>query len=195
METVRGEDWYGRDLAGLTWQDTSFVDVDLTEVRSESAVWNRCTFERVRFNVSEHADSAFANCVFRDCSFFDATFTRCKLVGSRFEGCEFSLLTIEGGNWSFVDLGKAQLESVTVNGAKFREADFTGAHCVGASFIECDLSAADLTGADFTSARLVGSDMNGADLADVRMRGTIIDERQAAQLAEAQGLIVVPATT
>ena len=50
-----------------------------------------------------------------------------------------------------------------------------------------------LTGADLTAASVVGSDLTGVDPAEVVLRGTVIDERQAVVLAEAFGMVVVPA--
>lgn len=159
---VRHEDWGGLSLAARTLTRVAFVEVDLTEVVTEGTVFEECTFRGVRFNVSEHRGSAFLNCVFTRCSFFDSTFTGCKLVGSRFADCSLDLLTVDGGDWSFVTL---------------RDLDLSGA----------DLSRADLTGCD-----LRGSDLSSVDPREVVLRDAIVTPLQAVVLAGALGVDVRP---
>ncbi|WP_324274671.1 pentapeptide repeat-containing protein [Blastococcus brunescens] len=101
---IRQADWYGEDLSRQEHTRVAFIGVDLTEATDEGAVFTECTFRDCRFNLSQHTEAAFLNCTFTGCSFFQATFTDCKLVGSMFDRCSFDLLTVTGGDWSFVGL-------------------------------------------------------------------------------------------
>ncbi|MDP9182101.1 MAG: pentapeptide repeat-containing protein, partial [Actinomycetota bacterium] len=101
---VRHEDWGGEELRQRTYTRVTFAEVDLSEVVTEGSTFEECTFQGVRFNVSEHRSSAFLNCTFQRCSFFDTTFSGCKLVGSRFSDCTLDLLKVDGGDWSFAVL-------------------------------------------------------------------------------------------
>ncbi|HEV2643540.1 MAG TPA: pentapeptide repeat-containing protein, partial [Candidatus Elarobacter sp.] len=90
--TVAGEDWYGQDVSGQNHPRTAFVDLDMTEVTNDGAVFDECTFRGARFTVSSHANAAFVNCTFTGCTFFDARFTGCKFVGSKFDRCTFDVM-------------------------------------------------------------------------------------------------------
>jgi len=188
---IIGEDWYGRDLSGQTFERTLFVDLDLTEATSSGAVFTECTFRGAKFNASRHEETAFLNCTFAACNFFDARFVGAKLTGSMFDGCEFPLLKVEGGDWSFVGLPGAALERTEFIGVRMREVDLTHARCAEATLSHCDLSASWFHGADFSQATLTGSDLTGLDPAEAQLRGAFIDEHQAVQLAEAMGLRVI----
>jgi uncharacterized protein YjbI with pentapeptide repeats len=188
--TVRGEDWYGEDISGQEHVRTSFSGIDLTEVTDEGAVFDECAFFDCTFNVSRHTEAAFLNCSFTGCSFFDAVFDRCKAVGSRFDRCSFGLLTVTGGDWSFVGLPGADLSKARIRGARLREADLTGARCTGAVLRDVDLSGAWLHQADLSGADLRGSDLSTVDPLTVPLRGATIDVAQAVVLAAALGLQV-----
>ena len=72
--TISGADWYGTDISGQSHTRVKFVDLDMTEITNNGAVFTECTFRNTRFNASIHTDSAFLNCTFSGCNFFDATF-------------------------------------------------------------------------------------------------------------------------
>jgi uncharacterized protein YjbI with pentapeptide repeats len=190
--TVRGEDWYAKELSSESFGATTFVDVDLTEVMGRSVVFDECTFRSCTFNVSGFTDSAFVNCTFLNCSLFQASFTRCKLVGSVFRGCRFDLLRVDGGDWSFVSLAEADLHGVTLTGARMREADLAGASCVGASLTDLDLSGATWTKADLSGCDLRGTDLSSLDPLLTTVRGAIVSGEQAATIAAAVGFDVRP---
>ncbi len=189
---VRHEDWGGRTLTQETFRRVAFVEVDLSEVVTDGAVFEECSFRGVRFNVSEHRSSAFLNCTFTRCTFFDATFTGCKLVGSVFSDCSLDLLRVEGGDWSFIGLSGADLGSATLTDVRLREADLTGIRAVNGTLAGLDLSGADLRKADLTGCDLRGSDLGSVDPATTRLRGAIITFQQAVGVAAAMGLDVRP---
>lgn len=189
---VRHEDWGGEQLLQRTYTRVAFVEVDLSEVVTEGALFEECVFQGVRFNVSEHRASAFVNCVFTRCSFFDAAFSGCKLVGSRFEDCAFDLLKVEGGDWSFAVLRGARLGSASFTDVRMREADLQGVKAVGGTLRGVDLSAADLSRADLAGCDLRGSDLSAVDPRAVGLRDAVITAQQAVVLVGALGLDVRP---
>ena len=154
---VRDEDWYARRVTGETHRQVAFVDIDMTEVVTESTVFDDCTFRGVRFNASRHSESAFLNCTFRSCTFFDTSFVRCKMVGSTFDRCTFSSLEVVGGDWSFVGLAGADLRKVRFDGSRLREADLTDARGDGMTLRDVDLTNAWLHGANLSRADLRGA--------------------------------------
>ncbi|ACQ78463.1 pentapeptide repeat-containing protein [Beutenbergia cavernae DSM 12333] len=188
--TVRGEDWYGREVGAEQYAGVRFVDVDLTEASTRGTVFSECVFSNVAFNVSHHASTAFVNCTFRRCNFFDATFTGCKLVGAMFDGCSFGIMKVDRGDWSFAGFPGADLEGVEFTGVRLRESDLTHARCARSVFAGCDLSGSWLHGADFTDADLRGSALGEIDPRVVTLRGATITADQAIAIAAGLGLVV-----
>jgi len=188
--TIRDEDWDGRDLDGERFERVAFIDVDMIELQNKGAVFTECSFRGVRLNASTHSAAAFINCTFTRCAFFDATFTGCKMTGSMFDGCTLDLLKVAGGDWSFVGLPGAKLDSATITDVRMREADLTGARCAGATLRRVDLSGAWLHRADLSRADLRGSDLTGLDPLTVELKGAIIDPYQSVIIAMALGLEV-----
>ena len=192
LGTVRGEDWYARDLSGETFERIEFVDVDLTEAVATGATFADCAFRGVRFNASVWTETAFTACRFGRCGFFDARFERCKLVGSVFDDCTFDLLRVERGDWSFVNLRRAALGGARIEGARMREADLSGARARDAVLTGVDLSGAELVDVDLRGADLRGSDLSALDPRTAALDAAMVDDRQASVLAENLGLVVVP---
>ncbi|MEV6963854.1 pentapeptide repeat-containing protein [Hamadaea sp. NPDC051192] len=188
--TLRGLDWYGEDLTGQTHTRVAFVEVDLTEAIGQNATFTECTFRGVKFNASVHTDAAFINCTFTQCGFFDVSFTGCKLVGSMFDGCAYDLMTVTGGDWSFVGLPGADLRRTKFEGVRMREADLTGARLDGGSFRRVDLSGAWLAKSSMIGSDLRGSDLTALDPLTVQLAGAIIDVDQACVVAARLGLDV-----
>jgi len=189
---LRNEDWVGRELGAYAATGVAFIGVDLSEITTDAATFEGCTFRDVRFNVSQHARSAFLNCTFAGCNFFETTFTGCKLVGSSFNRCKLDLLKISDGDWSFVGLAGADLRTATIEGVRMREADLTRARFDGAELRNVDLSGAAVQGATFAGTDLRGSDLSAFDPVATELAGAIVDWEQAIVLATALGLDVRP---
>ncbi|SET86132.1 Pentapeptide repeat-containing protein [Geodermatophilus poikilotrophus] len=119
-------------------------------------------------------------------------FTDCKLVGSTFDRCTFDLATVEGGDWSFVALRRADLSRAAFTGARMREADLTQVRAAGAALRHLDLSGAQFAGADLSGADLRGSDLSALDPREVELAGAQVDVAQAVVLVTALGLRVGP---
>ena len=190
---VRTEEWEAGAARQTRHERVAFVDLDLCEETLQGVEFQDCTFRNVRFNCSIQTAIGYVNCAFTNCSFFDASFTQCKLVGSAFDRCTFELMTVDGGDWSFVGLPGAALGTATFTGVRMREADLTGARCQGATFRQVDLSGAWLRGADFTRSDLRGSDLSALDPAATAIRHAVITADQAVMVAVALGLDVRPA--
>ena len=190
QETIAGADWEGQDISGRTHTHVAFVDLDLTEARSEGSVFTECTFRRARFNCSVHTNAAFVNCTFVNCDFFDSRFTECKLVGSMFDRCTYDLMQVAGGNWSHVGLPGADLRRAVLRGVRLREADLTGVRCEESEVRDCDLAGALLHKANFRRCDLRGSDLLGIEPDTVELRGAIVTAEQALVIAVAMGLDV-----
>lgn len=186
--TVRGEDWYARDLSGQEFRNVEFVDLDLTEAFGVGAVFEECVFRHAKLNASVHTDAAFINCTFARSNFFHVRFERCKMIGSRFDDCAWDLAKIEGGNWSFVGLARADLHSASFTGVRLREADLSGVRAVGGTLRDCDLAGAWWERADLTGCDLRGSDLASLDPATVTLDRAIITLPQAVTIVEAMGL-------
>ena len=153
--TVSGADWYGQDVSGQTHEKVLFVDLDLTEVENTGAVFTECTFRGTTFNVSTHRDAAFVNCTFAGCTFYNTSFTECKFLGSRFDRCTYDVMKVEGGNWSFVGMGGADLRNASFRGVRMREADLAAVRCQGGS--DQFLPIASRTGSSSSWVELSGS--------------------------------------
>lgn len=188
--TIASADWYGRQIERERYDNTLFVDLDLTEANTVGVVFHECTFRRARFNASSHQASAFVNCTFVSCKFFDSRFKECKFVGSMFDACEFDQMQVTGGDWSFTGLPGAALGRASFKETRLREADLTGASCKGGSLRDVDLSGAWLHGADFTTCDLRGSDLTAFDPENVLLKDAIITIDQTIVIAEALGLDV-----
>lgn len=188
-DTVRDEDWDA--IAGETRHaGLTFVDVDLCEATLAGVEFDRCVFRNVRFNCAAMTDSAWVNCTFTACNFFDARIERCKLVGSTFDRCEFELLEVSGGDWSFVSLPGAALGSTSFTGVRMREVDLSGAQCQGTVLRDADLSGARFQGADLTGCDLRGSDLSALEPESMELARAIITAEQAVAVAIALGLEV-----
>ncbi|WP_188193324.1 pentapeptide repeat-containing protein [Nonomuraea sp. SYSU D8015] len=189
-KTIGAADWDTLEISGESYRRVLFQDVDMTELIDRGSTFEECTFGNVRFNVSEHDDAQFLNCLFIRCSLFDATFRGCKLTGSVFDGCTYGLLKVEGGDWSYVAMAGADLRGSTVDGVRLREADLNGVRLEGATLRRSDLSGAWLRGADLTKCDLRGSDLSTLDPHEVTLKDAIIDPFQATVVAGALGLVV-----
>ena len=189
---IAHEDWDGRRLSGVVHRRVAFSEVDMTELVSQGAVFDECTFTNVHLNASRHTDSAFTNCTFVTSSFFGATFTGCKLMGSRFDRCSFGSFTVERGDWSFVGLPGARLGGALLRGVRMREADLSGARLDRATLTGCDLSGAWLHKADLTGCDLRGSDLSALDPLTTTVSRALVDTAQACVIAEALGFDVHP---
>lgn len=188
MRTITTRDWDAGAGEQRRHEGVQFSALDLCETDLEGVEFDGCVFRDARFNCSQQVDVAYLNCRFVNCNFFDATLTDCKAVGSTFEGCSFDLTTVDGGDWSFIGLQRAELGTATFTGVRMREADLTGVRARNGTLRGLDLSAAQLTGADFTGCDLRGTDLHAFDPRTMELRDAVITADQAVVLAMSLGL-------
>lgn len=186
MRTIRGEDRYGDDLSGAAYEGCELVDVDLTEVRGNGASFVECRLVNVVLSCAILDGALFERCTFVRTTLFDASLTDCKLVGSTFTDCRFDQLKVDGGDWSFVSLVRADLRQARLADLRMREADLSGARL--GSVLRCDLAGATWRGADLSAADLRGSELSALAPADVTLAGAVIDGMRAVTLAQNMGL-------
>lgn len=122
------------------------------KARTRSCRFESCDVQEARLGASEHGDGAFLNCRFGGADRFERRFARCKMVGSGFEGAQWTGTRIGGGDWSLTAL-------TALRGALGPPvSDLTRA-------VPTD---PDLRGADRTRAGLAGAEFGGGR---VRRRG------------------------
>lgn len=186
----RREDWYADEFTGRRFERCEFHEVDLTEAVTRGVSFIDCVFGNVRFNASQHVDTAFTGCTFARCNLFDAEFSGCKLVGSRFTECSLRPMRVLGGDWSFTGLAGADLRGVKFQGVRMREADLSRADCTGATFADVDLSGAELLDVKLGGAELRGSDLSALDPVHAELGGAIVSPEQATVLVTSLGMHV-----
>ena len=82
-------------------------------MRSSTAVtFTECTFDGAELTNSLHRRSAFLNCSFVRVGLRGVTWDGCKMTGSTFWECRTQPMSINGGDWSYVSLGKANLRGL-----------------------------------------------------------------------------------
>jgi len=190
--TIAGADWYAADLTGAVHERVLFQDVEMTESTGTGARFVDCTFRGTDLSCSVLRDSSFEGCTFIRCSLFDTTLTGCKLVGVLFDDCRLDQMRVEGGDWSFVGLPKADLRHARFSDVRMREADLSGARCQGSAITGCDLANATWSRADLSKCDLRGSDLSSLDPLGVAMSGAKVDWHQAVAVARNLGLDVCP---
>jgi uncharacterized protein YjbI with pentapeptide repeats len=117
---------------------------------------------------------------------------RLQAGGSTFTDCTFGVTTVEGGDWSFVGLGGADLRGVRVTGTRMREADLSRARLERAELRDVDLSGASLQHANLAECDLRGSDLSTLDPLTVELRGAVVTYEQAVPITTSLGLDVRP---
>ncbi len=188
---VVGEDWSVEDLSGRTETAVEYVRVDLAETTSTGGlVFEGCTFRDVGFELARHTAAAFVNCTFVSCRFTNATLQDCKFIGSSFERCEFARMTVEGGDWSFVALRRADLRTATFVDVRMREIDLSNVDARGGVLRGCEASAAAWHEAQLERCDLRGTDLHTLNPWGVRLAGARVTWEQAVVIAIGLGLDV-----
>ena len=138
------------------------------------------------------AARVFAQCTFRRTSLFAATLAGCKLVGSVFDGCTLRPMTVEGGDWSFVSLVKADLGGVDLSGVRLVEADLTGADLTETVLRRLrSVSGGAVQAPSCARTDLGGADLSGVDLGELAWDDTGLDAVGLMQFAADVGIRIV----
>lgn len=187
---IDAADWFEADLSGVLHERVLFQDLDMTDSTGTGARFIDCTFRGAQLDRCALDSSSFENCTFVRCSLAGSRFTGCKFLGSAFEAAAAEGMTVEGGDWSFVRLIRADLRTARLDGVRMREADLSGAKLLRAVLTNCDLAGASWSRAELSQCDLRGSDISDLDPGNVELRRAIIDWPQAVAVARNLGLDV-----
>lgn len=100
-------------------KDVDFSDVHYVCLTSRAAVFERCTFDRVRIENGPLGQLPHPQSIFRDCTFEGASFPHFAPGLARFERCSFN---------------EARIEEGFVFCAEFVDCTFARAKCIGCNF-------------------------------------------------------------
>jgi len=189
-EDFAGVDWYGLELGDGRYRRCRFFDADLTEVRTQNAVFEECDFSGARLNASRHRTSAFLRCTFSRASLFDATLDGCKMTGSEFAATRLRPLTVRGGDWSYVALPGADLAGLDLSGVNLAYADLYNADLRKTVLRDANLDHARLELAELRGADLRGADLNAVPTQTLDLRDVKVTMIQAIVLAQHRGALV-----
>ncbi len=84
------EEW-----TALAYTDCSFVDADLSGLRTHNVVFTGCDFTGTDLRRSVHAASAFRSCTFTRTSLWHSEFHQCSLLGSVVLDCRLRPLVLD----------------------------------------------------------------------------------------------------
>lgn len=158
-------------------EDLHLIDLDLTGVEAEDAVFIRCRFERVRFTAAVLDRVRMTDCELVDCDLSGATsheavLRRVAITDSRATGLSFTAARIRETTFAGCRLDAANLRSTTFEHVRFDR---------------CDLRDSDLYGVDATKGLVIrdsdlgGAELSKAKLAGVRLHGTTLERLRGAE--------------
>jgi len=137
-DEVVGDVLPGAVLDGEEFVRCDFDGADLAEIVTRGCRFDACRFTNADLSGSRHERSAFTNCDLRRAVLSTAVFAGCKMTGSELIGARLVGVTIDGGDWSWVN---------------WRQQSLVGLDLRGVLLVEADLSAADLTDAVLVPSR------------------------------------------
>jgi fluoroquinolone resistance protein len=164
-------------LAGESFDDETFVGLDLAQADLSDKVFTGCTFRNVKLAESRWGRARLEDCVFEGCDL-----TRLAPAGVALRGVQFNRCKTMGIDWTGVgeypDLNFADcnLDYCSFTSIRLRKTPFVRCSLVEANFVD-----ADLTEARFDSCRLTGARFERCDL-------------RKASFAGAQDLLLDPRT-
>jgi fluoroquinolone resistance protein len=192
---VVDESFEGADLRGRTFEDTDFVrcrfdEAALEDAGSTAVTFTECTFDGAELTNSVHHRSAFLNCSFVRVGLRGVNWDGCKMTGSTFWECRTQPMSINGGDWSYVSLGEANLRGLDLTGVRLAEANLSGADLTGARLADADLRGARTGGIVLAEADLRGARLEGFDPRTADLRGAHVDLEHAVAFGLTFGVIL-----
>lgn len=163
----------GANLARARLGDARMAGIDLTGARLDGADLNAVDLDQA---------------ILGGASFAGAHLERAILTGG---------VAAPGANFAAAFLQGADLSGARLVGADFTDAELQGATLAQASLTVAMLHDADLEAADLNRARLQGASLRGAKIRAADLRGavlwmTVAPDREAAQLADLNQLVLAP---
>ena len=184
---------------GLTFDQETAEDLDLSELEFRDAVLRGCRFLRC-----DLSGAAFLNCRLESCDF-----TGCRLPGSFWRDCRLTGCKADGA-----DFRRSRLKDTVLEQCLFRCVPFTGGRWDRLTAKECNftdtvlselrLSKVILEKDDLTRAELFRTPLSGVDLTTCTLDGIVLSQTcaelkgarihasQAAVVARILGIEVTP---
>jgi uncharacterized protein YjbI with pentapeptide repeats len=190
-------------LAGESFDDETFVGLDLAGADLSDKLFAGCTFRNVKL-----AESCWRRARLEDCVLEACELTRLAPAEMALRGVQFNRCKMMGIDWTGVgeypDLGFADcnLDYCSFTSIRLRKTPFARCSLVEASFVEADLTEARFDTCRFTGARFERCDLRKAsfggsqdlllDPATNQVRGASIPTESALLLAVSFGFKVAP---
>jgi uncharacterized protein YjbI with pentapeptide repeats len=186
------------DLYGADFTRGDLAEAVLAGANADQARFTRARMREVDGKGAVFTDADFSEASLHKADLTDADLRRADVTEMKAAEAIFVGARLDGITGQDVRLMSANLQKVSLVGARLPGANLTGADLTGADLTAIDLTGANLTGATLTGARLSGAclanaclddvDLSGLDLADVDLSGLDpaligLTEEQAASLA------------
>ena len=190
-------------LQGESFEDETFVGLDLARADLGDKLFTGCTFRNVKLAESRWRRARLEDCVLEACDL-----TRLAPAEMALRGVQFSRCKMMGIDWTgvgeFPDLGFADcnLDYCSFTALRLRKTPFVRCTLIEASFVDADLTEARFDSCRFTGARFERCDLRKAsfggsqdlllDPATNQVRGASIPAETALLLAVSFGFKVTP---
>lgn len=175
----------------LTFDHCDFRGVNMQDMVTRGCTFQNCNFSFAKLSGSRHRNTAFLNCQFYTADLFAAAFHDCKCMGSGFLDTVLTGITLCRGNYDYCNFQYADLQKCDLSEISFQHADFRHAKLDFAKFNGADLSHAVLSNTTIKQTDFRDANFDGVYLKDLSWRKTKIDLKQAVQLAENMGAVVL----
>lgn len=173
------------ELTGCKFVKCSFRGTDFSDL---STIY-RCTFDNcqlsaARLNGVTFNSCGFLSCKFKGATFFATTLRDCKMTGSDFADADCGMLTVEGGDLSYVNLRNQSFSKHHFDGVRFCGADLSGCRFRDCTISECDFAEAIVQNTSFFGSDLRGSSLGRLNLRGVDLKNARLDVEQCVTIAE-----------
>jgi uncharacterized protein YjbI with pentapeptide repeats len=179
-------DLTGASLAGITGAMPVFQEAKLGSARLTGARLHKATFCKAMLEDADLSGAELDTCMFVECSAARACFERARFAKTSFlrsampsasfveaqgEGCSWHGSTLDGADFRWARLPRAQLNDAKLHRARLSASDFKGGRFDRASLAEADFGKANLMSVSFNKAELAATDFSGANLYDAKFLG------------------------
>jgi fluoroquinolone resistance protein len=164
-------------LAGESFDEETFVGLDLAQADLSDKVFAGCTFRNVKLPESRWRRARLEDCLLEGCDLTRLAPLEMALRGVQFKRCKMMGVDWTGvGQYPDLSFADCNLDYCSFTSIRIRKVPFVRCSLVEANFVDADLSEA-----RFDSCRLTGARFQRCDL-------------RKASFAGAQDLLIDPAT-
>lgn len=161
---LKRADLRGAQLARLRADGLDLEEGDLREASFASAQWRGCKLRDAQLDEADFTDAVLRMCDLDQVRATRVVFVRGRLENSTARGARFDDADLSGAVLTETDFSRASFCRANLEGASASGVDLRGADLRDARLRGAVLTDADLRGADLTGADLDGADLHGADL-------------------------------